>query len=127
MFKILFPYARYLGLGVVVLLVFWLTKSHYQARVIEEQNACFAKEAEAQVVHNAALKSALIEQQKWQQRAQEASVKLAQMQEELDQQAKALKGQVSYVIQKDSVYSGLGADSVHLYNRALGYTENAPE
>lgn len=124
-------YARYALFIALGLTVFWLTKTHYQTRLIEEKNACLAIEREQHTAQNAALKNALIEAQKWQQRAQEESLKLAKLQEEIDEKAKNEKKQVAYIIQKDEsdgmVYNGLGFGSVQLYNRALGYRTEQPE
>lgn len=74
------------------------------------------------------LQTALAEQQKWQQLAQQQSLQLAQVRQQLDAQAALLNKEIPNAIQNDNethgaAYSGIGKHSLHIYKRAFGYAD----
>lgn len=72
----------------------------------------------------AELETALAEQKKWQDFAQGESAKLAAAMQQIDRQQAQLEKEIHETVQKDgSRFTGIGADSLRLYNRALGYPD----
>lgn len=68
------------------------------------------------------LKAANEEKQRWFDFAQQQSLDLAAAYQQIDRQAVQLEKQIDETVQKDgSRFNGIGADSVQLYNRALGH------
>lgn len=68
------------------------------------------------------LKAANEEKQRWFDFAQAQSRDLAAAYRQIDRQAVQLEKQIDETVQKDgSRFNGIGADSVQLYNRALGH------
>lgn len=84
----------------------------------------------AEQEYSAKLKEAVDEKQKWYDFAQAQSVKLADANRKLDVQTAKLKEQIPHVVKQDEKRNGgcirgLGTDSLQLYNRALGYPDDA--
>ncbi|ATD64853.1 hypothetical protein ACFPVS_12135 [Neisseria weixii] len=78
----------------------------------------------AEQLYTEKLKAANEEKQKWMDFAQAQSRDLAAAYQQIDRQAVQLEKQIDETVQKDgSRFNGLGADSVQLYNRALGYAD----
>ncbi|ROV54490.1 hypothetical protein [Neisseria chenwenguii] len=76
----------------------------------------------AEQLYTEKLKAANEEKQKWMDFAQAQSRDLAAAYQQIDRQAVQLEKQIDETVQKDgSRFNGLGADSVQLYNRALGH------
>ena len=74
------------------------------------------------------LQNAQADKQKWYDFAQRQSSQLAQATQTLDAQAALLQKDIPHAIAQDAAsgghcHSGLGADSLRLYRRALGYTD----
>lgn len=68
------------------------------------------------------LKAANEEKQRWFDFAQQQSRDLAAAYQKIDRQTAQLEKQIDETVQKDgSRFNGIGADSVQLYNRALGH------
>ena len=68
------------------------------------------------------LKAANAEKQRWFDFAQQQSRDLAAAYQQIDRQAEQLEKQIDETVQKDgSRFNGMGADSVQLYNRAIGH------
>lgn len=85
----------------------------YQASALAAEQQYAAKLAEAAA-----------EKQKWMDFAQAQSRDLAAAYQEIDRQAAQLEEQIDATVQQDgSRFSGIGHDSVRLYNRALGYAD----
>ena len=76
----------------------------------------------AEQIYTEKLKAAHQEKQRWFDFAQQQSRDLAAAYQKIDRQAVQLEKQIDETVQKDgSRFNGIGADSVRLYNRALGY------
>lgn len=76
----------------------------------------------AEQLYTEKLKAANEEKQKWMDFAQAQSRDLAAAYQQIDRQAVQLEKQINETVQKDgSRFNGIGADSVQLYNRALGH------
>lgn len=76
----------------------------------------------AEQLYTEKLKAAADEKQKWIDFAQAQSRDLAAAYQQIDRQAAQLEKQIDETVQKDgSRFNGLGADSVQLYNRAIGH------
>lgn len=68
------------------------------------------------------LKAANEEKQRWFDFAQQQSRDLAAAYQQIDRQAAQWEKQIDETVQKDgSRFNGIGADSVQLYNRAIGH------
>ena len=80
----------------------------------------------AETRHTAALQAALAQQQQWQQFAQKQGEQLAQIRVRLDKQTELLSKDIDHAIEQDKSSghdcAGIGANSLHLYNRAFGYS-----
>ncbi|QRQ83222.1 hypothetical protein JQU52_10255 [Paralysiella testudinis] len=97
-----------------------------QLAALRQEYAAQALAAEQQ--YSAKLAEAAEQQQKWYDFAQHQSSKLAQATQTLDAQAALLQKEIPYAIAQDAAsgghcHSGLGADSLRLYRRALGYPD----
>ncbi|PJO78203.1 hypothetical protein GJV52_05400 [Neisseria brasiliensis] len=76
----------------------------------------------AEQLYTEKLKAAADEKQKWIDFAQAQSRDLAAAYQQIDRQAAQLEKQIDETVQKDgSRFNGIGADSVQLYNRAIGH------
>lgn len=76
----------------------------------------------AERLYTEKLKAANEEKQRWFDFAQQQSRDLAAAYQQIDRQATKLEKQIDETVQKDgSRFNGIGADSVQLYNRALGH------
>lgn len=76
----------------------------------------------AEQLYTEKLKAANEEKQRWFDFAQQQSRDLAAAYQQIDRQAVQLEKQINETVQKDgSRFNGIGADSVQLYNRALGH------
>lgn len=132
--------AKLIKYGVAVsaaALLLWGVWAHGFQTAFERQQAVIGQikaddakaRLEAEQVYSAELEKALAEQKKWQDFAQSESAKLAQVNRELDRRAAAIEKEIHHVIEKDKSASGgrcvdgLGADSLRLYRRALGYAD----
>ena len=72
-----------------------------------------------------ALAGALAKQQEYNQKANQLSGELLKAQQELSQTQQKLKRSIANATQHDgSTYTGLGPDSLRLYQTALGYTSS---
>ena len=82
---------------------------------------------DAEQRHTAALQAALAQQQQWQQFAQKQGEQLAQIRVRLDKQTELLSKDIDHAIEQDKNSGhdcvGIGASSLHLYNRAFGYSD----
>ena len=82
---------------------------------------------DAEQRHTAALQAALVQQQQWQQFAQKQGAELAQIRVQLDKQTELLSKDIDHAIEQDKSSghdgAGIGANSLHLYNRAFGYPD----
>ena len=71
------------------------------------------------------LQNAQADKQKWYDFAQHQSSNLALANQQLTAQAELLKQEITNAIQNDNsngvCFSGLGNDSLHIYQKALGY------
>lgn len=93
------------------------------AQVKQEHAEAVAK---ANAEYAAQLQAAQAEQQKWRDFAQAQSVKLADAVNKLDKKEFELKKEIQNAVEQDNKSSGncvggLGARSLQLYERALGY------
>ena len=119
-----------------LLLVLAVAATAYRAGYLKRDAAAAAEMAatqaewhrqqlQAEMAHRAALAAAAAEKQRWFDFAQAQSQKLAQTSARLDAQAAQYKREIAHAIQSDAAsgacFSGLGADSLRLYSRALGY------
>ena len=82
----------------------------------------------AEQQYSAALAEAAADKQKWFDFAQAQSAKLAKAMQAIDAEQGRLKQEIPDAIAKDekssgACHSGLGAHSLRLYNRALGYPD----
>lgn len=82
----------------------------------------------AEQQYSTALGEAVAEKQKWFDLAQAQSAKLAKAMQAVDAEQGRLKQEIPDAIKRDeqnagTCHSGLGADSLRLYNRALGYPD----
>lgn len=89
--------------------------------------AQYAREKlDAEQRHTAALQAALAQQQQWQQFAQKQGEQLAQIRVRLDKQTELLSKDINHAIEQDKNSghdcAGIGTNSLHLYNRAFGYS-----
>lgn len=76
----------------------------------------------AEQLYTEKLKAVNDEKQRWFDFAQAQSRDLAAAYRQIDRQAVQLEKQIDETVQKDgSRFNGMGADSVQLYNRALGH------
>lgn len=76
----------------------------------------------AEQLYTEKLKAANEEKQRWFDFAQVQSRDLATAYQQIGRQAAQLEKQIDETVQKDgSRFNGLGANSVQLYNRALGH------
>ncbi len=133
------PINQALGLCVAAMLVAggsWYSGHNSAKRAGEAQLAQLRQEYAAQALaaeqqYSAKLAAAAAEQQKWYDFAQRQSSQLAQATQTLDAQAALLQKEIPYAIAQDAAdktnsghcHSGLGADSLRLYRRALGYAD----
>ena len=81
----------------------------------------------AEQQYSAALAEAAADKQKWFDFAQAQSAKLANTMQAIDAEQGRLQQEILDAVKRDenggACRSGLGADSLHLYNRALGYAD----
>ena len=78
----------------------------------------------AEIKYSEKLAEAAAEKQKWFDFAQDQSAKLAAANRQLDIQTAKLQEQIPNAVKNDgNGFTGIGADSLHLYNRALGYPD----
>lgn len=78
----------------------------------------------AEIKYSEKLAEAAAEKQKWFDFAQDQSAKLAAANRQLDIQTAKLQEQIPNAVQNDgNGFTGIGADSLHLYNRAFGYPD----
>ena len=76
----------------------------------------------AEQLYTEKLKAANEEKQRWFDIAQQQSRDLAAAYQQIDRQAAQWEKQIDETVQKDgSRFNGIGADSVQLYNRAIGH------
>ena len=76
----------------------------------------------AEQLYTEKLKAANEEKQRWFDFAQQQSRDLAAAYRKIDRQAAQWEKQINETVQKDgSRFNGIGADSVQLYNRAIGH------
>lgn len=76
----------------------------------------------AEQLYTEKLKAANEEKQRWFDFAQQQSRDLAAAYQQIDRQTAQLEKQIDETVQKDgSRFNGIGADSVQLYNRAIGH------
>ena len=113
-------------------LVAWISGYHtasyrYQTQISNLQKEYAEQTAKREQQTNQQLQAALIEQQKWQQFAQQQSVQLAQIRTHLDKQSELLNKEIHHAIEQDKKSGndcvGLGDNSLQLYNRAFGYSD----
>ena len=119
-------------LMIMLELVAWISGYHtasyrYQTQISSLQKEYADETAQREQQTNQQLQAALIEQQKWQQFAQQQSVQLVQMQQKLDIQAAQLHKEIPHAIAQDKQtgadYNGIGTHSLRQYNRAFGYSD----
>ena len=133
------PLNQALGLCVAAMMVAggsWYSGYGHAKRAGEAQIAAIRQQAAADALaaeqhYSTKLAEAAVEKQKWYDFAQRQSSRLAQATQELDAQAALLKKEIPDAIAQDTAnaassghcHSGLGAHSLRLYNRALGYAD----
>lgn len=134
MWAILIKYRAWGGLALLlaVAAAAWAGGRHaagqdHQAET-DRLKAQYAQEKlDAEQRHNAALQAALVQQQQWQQFAQKQGAELAQIRVRLDKQTELLSKDIDHAIEQDKNSghdgAGIGANSLHLYNRAFGYPD----
>ncbi|MDO4247471.1 MAG: hypothetical protein Q4C79_00670 [Neisseria sp.] len=78
----------------------------------------------AEIRYSEKLAEAAAEKQKWFDFAQDQSAKLAAANRQLDIQTAKLQEQIPNVVKNDgNGFTGIGADSLLIYNQALGYPD----
>lgn len=78
----------------------------------------------AEIRYSEKLAEAAAEKQKWFDFAQDQSAKLAAANRQLDIQTAKLQEQIPNAVQNDgNSFTGIGADSLRIYNRAFGYPD----
>ena len=117
---------------IIVALSAWISgyrtaRYQYQSQISSLQKEYADETAQREQQTNQQLQAALIEQQKWQQFAQQQSVQLAQIRTHLDKQSELLNKEIHHAIEQDKKSGndcvGLGDNSLQLYNRAFGYSD----
>ena len=117
---------------IIVVLSAWISgyrtaRYQYQSQISSLQKEYADETAQREQQTNQQLQAALIEQQKWQQFAQQQSVQLAQIRTHLDKQSELLNKEIHHAIEQDKKSGndcvGLGDNSLQLYNRAFGYSD----
>lgn len=102
-------------------------KRHYVAQISSLHHEYTQKQLAAEQQARQQLQAALVEQQKWQDFAQKQGAELAHITQQLDKQAAQHQKEITHAIEQDKhagdCIAGLGASSLHLYNRAFGYTD----
>ena len=134
MWAALIKYRAWGGLALLlaVYAVAWAGGRHaagqdHQAET-DRLKAQYAQEKfDAEQRHTAALQAALVQQQQWQQFAQKQGAELAQIRVRLDKQTELLSKDIDHAIEQDKNSghdcAGIGANGLHLYNRAFGYPD----
>lgn len=120
-------------IGLLICSVFYtLGYKHAAKKAAAEKAAVIstyqAAALNAEQQYSAALAEAAAEKQKWFDFAQNQSAKLARAMQAVDAEQGRLKQEIPDAIKRDeqnsgTCHSGLGADSLRLYNRALGYPD----
>ncbi|MFC3874868.1 hypothetical protein [Neisseria musculi] len=78
----------------------------------------------AEIRYSEKLAEAAAEKQKWFDFAQDQSAKLAAANRQLDIQTAKLQEQIPNAVKNDgNGFTGIGADSLRIYNRAFGYAD----
>ena len=78
----------------------------------------------AEIKYSEKLAEAAAEKQKWFDFAQDQSAKLAAVNRQLDIQTAKLQEQIPNAVQNDgNGFTGIGTDSLRIYNQALGYPD----
>ena len=123
---------RYVLIGLLLPCTAWsLYQAGYRAasRQAEKDQAAIVNTYHAAMLaaeqqYSEKLQAAAEEKQKWYELAQTQGLQLADANRKLDMRSANIEKEMSDVIKKDgSGFNGLGADSVHLYNRAHGYAD----
>lgn len=102
-------------------------RRQYHTKIAAMQQRYTEQSLAAEQAYSAKLAESAAEKQRWYDFSQEQSVKLAAATRTLDTKQANLKQEIPHAVQQDQssgrCYSGLGADSLHLYRRAFGYTD----
>lgn len=112
---------------VAVVLALYFSGHYDASRKAEQERAEIiatyqASALAAEQLYTEKLKAANEEKQRWFDFAQQQSRDLAAAYQQIDRQAAQWEKQIDETVQKDgSRFNGIGADSVQLYNRALGH------
>lgn len=113
----------------LIVLCIWLSGYHYAAdKADAKQTALITAYQNSSMAaakqYADELKKAQVETKRWHDFAQRQSIELASALSELDKTKNTLQEQTHDAIKKDgNGFSGIGSNSLHLYNRAFGYPD----